>query len=145
MAKNLEELKAENPELANALMGEAKAAAVAEAGDKESAAIADERKRLQEIDEISHLFDAETVKEAKYGDKPRTAQEMTFRAAQKAAQEGKSFLSDLADDAKKSGAQNVGASPGGEETVPLPDIVAEAKRAAGIYKKSRGIGGAKDE
>lgn len=47
-----------------------------------------EEKRLQEIDEIACLFDAETVEAAKYGPHACTAQEMTYRAAVKAAQSG---------------------------------------------------------
>lgn len=125
MAKTMEELRAENPELANALMEEAKAAVSAEiGGSNASAAEAEkERNRIREIDEVSALFDDETVQEAKYGESPCTAQEMTYRAAQKAAQQGKTFMSALAEDAAASGAADVGATPapddipaGGEST-----------------------------
>lgn len=47
-----------------------------------------EEKRLQEIDEIACLFDAETVEAAKYGPTACTAQEMSYRAAVKAVQKG---------------------------------------------------------
>ena len=86
MAKNLEELRAENPELAEALMSEAKAAVSASAGggtpapqpgpDAVSAAVQAEQKRIQEIDAVASLYDAETVKAAKYGENACTAQEM---------------------------------------------------------------------
>lgn len=120
MAKNLEELRAENPELAEALMSEAKAAVSASAGggtpapqpgpDAVSAAVQAEQKRIQEIDAVAALYDADTVQAAKYGKNACTAQEMTYRAAQKAAQQGKKFLGDLENDTKTSGAQGVPAT-----------------------------------
>jgi len=120
MAKNLEELRAENPELAEALMAEAKAAVSASAGggtpapqpgpDAVSAAVQAEQKRIREIDAVAALYDADTVQAAKYGENACTAQEMTYRAAQKAAQQGKKFLGDLEDDTKASGAQGVPAA-----------------------------------
>lgn len=128
MAKNLEELRAENPELAEALMAEAKAAVSTSAGggtptpqpDQEAinAAVRAEQKRIQEIDAVSALYDADTVQAAKYGENTCTAQEMTYRAAQKAAQQGKKFLKDLGDDAKASGAENIPAA--GDPGTPPP-------------------------
>lgn len=128
MAKNLEELRAENPELAEALMAEAKAAVSASAGggtlapqpgaDAVSAAVQAEQKRIQEIDAVASLYDAETVRAAKYGEHACTAQEMTYRAAQAAAQKGKKFLSDLDDDTQASGAQGVPAA--GDPGTPSP-------------------------
>ena len=123
MAKNLDELRTENPELAEALMAEANAAVSAGADgggtpapqpqpgpDAVSAAVQAEQKRIQEIDAVASLYDAETVKAAKYGENACTAQEMTYRAAQKAAQQGKKFLGDLEDDTQASGAQGVPAA-----------------------------------
>lgn len=127
MAKNLEELRAENPELAEALMAEAKAAVSASGAAAPAPAIAvtptsqssgeddptqTERQRIQEIDALAGLFDAETINAAKYGDHPCTAQEMTYRAAQKASQQGRKFLAALEADTANSGAQNVGAANG---------------------------------
>ncbi len=114
MAKNLEELRVENPELANQILAEAQAAVSADAGAVD-AAIESERNRIAEIDEISALYDDETVQEAKYGEKACTAQEMAFRAAQKAAKQGKKVVGDLEDDFKASGAGKVGATPAGED------------------------------
>ena len=112
MAKNLEELRTENPELANQIMAEAQAAASKDAG----AAVNAERQRILDIDAISALFDDETVREAKYGEKACTAQEMAFRAAQKAAKNGTAFMEAANKDYKASGAAAVGAaSPGIEE------------------------------
>lgn len=113
MAKNLEELRAENPELAEQIMAEAKAAASQDAGAV-SAAVEAERKRIAEIDEIAALYDDETVREAKFGEKPSTAQEMAFAAAQKAAKKGQKFVEDLKDDSKASGADDVTATPAAE-------------------------------
>ena len=127
MAKNLEELRAENPELAEALMAEAKSAVSADSGadaapsagaDAVSAAVKAEQKRIQEIDAVAALYDADTVQAAKYGENACTAQEMTYRAAQKAAQQGKKFLDDLEDDTQASGAQGVPAA--GDPGTPPP-------------------------
>lgn len=125
MAKTLEELRAENPALAEALMAEAKAA-VSASGAAAPAPAADpapqsngggdlaqaERKRIQEIDALAGLFDAETINAAKYGDHPCTAQEMVYQAAQKASQQGRKFLAALEADTAASGAQDVGAANG---------------------------------
>lgn len=128
MAKNLEELRAENPELAEAMMAEAKAAvsasgapatpaappaappAVPAAQDTTPDPVKAERQRIQEIDALSSLYDAETIQAAKYGENACTAQEMAYRAAQKAAQQGKKFLGDLEDDTQASGVQGVPAA-----------------------------------
>lgn len=144
MAKNLEELRAENPELAEALMSEAKAAVSASAGggtpapqpgpDAVSAAVQAEQKRIQEIDAVASLYDAETVKAAKYGENACTAQEMTYRAAQKAAQQGRKFLGDLEGDTQASGAQDVPAAGDPGEPTPTekqtPDQRMASARAA---------------
>lgn len=70
MAKNLEELRREDPELAAAVEAEIKAA------------IADvEKKRLQEIDAIAPAVNNPAlVHEAKYGEKACSAQELAYRA-----------------------------------------------------------------
>lgn len=127
MAKTLEELRVENPALAEALMAEAKAAVSASgAAAPAPAPAADpapqsnggedlaqaERKRIQEIDALAGLFDAETINAAKYGDHPCTAQEMVYQAAQKASQQGRKFLAALEADTAASGAQDVGAANG---------------------------------
>ena len=108
MAKTLEQLRAENPELAEQIMAEARAAVSADAGAQAAAA---ERQRLEDIDAVAGVFDAELVREAKYGEAPCTAQELAYRAAVKAASQGKSFLAGLMADAASSGAAGVGAVP----------------------------------
>lgn len=136
MAKNLEELRTENPELAEALMAEAKAAVSASGAPATPAAptaappaapaaqdpapdpVKAERQRIQEIDALASLYDAETIQAAKYGENACTAQEMAYRAAQKAAQQGKKFLGDMEDDTKASGTQGVPAA--GDPGTPPP-------------------------
>jgi hypothetical protein len=130
MAKNLEELRAENPELAKQLLDEAKAVVSADK-TAEKNAVAEERKRIAEIDEMAGLFDDETVREAKYGDQPCTAAEMVYAAAKKAAEQGKKFMAGMEDDTAKSGAQGVPAAkpPGiaGDDE----DLTPEQRKAKG--------------
>ncbi len=127
MAKTLEELRKEDPALAEQLMAEARAAvsvsgaavpapAPAAAPAPQAAGVEDhvqaERKRIQEIDALAGLFDAETINAAKYGDNPCTAQEMAYRAAQTASRQGRKFLAALEADTAASGAQEVGGTNG---------------------------------
>lgn len=131
MAKNLEELRREDPELAAQVESDVRAAVSAEHDNSEANATNAERQRLAEIDSIAHLYDAETVRNAKYGDNPCTAQEMAFRAAQQAAKTGGAFMANVKSDYAASGASGVGAAPadnnggngGAEPTTP------EAKQA----------------
>ena len=155
MAKNLEGLRAENPELAEALMAEAKAAVPVSQGitppasplptpDTVRTAIQAEQKRIQEIDAVADLYDADTVQAAKYGDTACTAQEMTYRAAQKAAQQGRKFLAALEADTAASGAQDVGAANGGDsdgtggEDTPQ-SMAAQAKADVAAFEKMKEV------
>ena len=130
MANNLEELRAQNPDLAESIMAEAKAAAAADV----AAATEAERQRLREIDSIASIYDNETVEAAKYGEKPCNAQELAFRAAQKAAQSGKAFLKDLEEDGKQSNAGKVPAAAADPEppkaTPTQEDRIAQGAEAA---------------
>lgn len=142
MAKTLEELRAENPALADALMAEALIACQSKAAVSASGAAVTpaasttpvapvaptatptpqasgnidpaeaERQRLQDIDALAGVFDAETIQAAKYGEHRCTAQEMVYAAAQKASQQGGKFLAALMADTMGSGAQDVGAANG---------------------------------
>ena len=100
MANTIEELRAENPEL----VSQVEAAARTEAARAE-------QERLQGIDEIAGLFNADMVREAKYGKTACTAQELAFRAAKDAAKTGQAFLTNLTDDAQVSNAVQVPAAP----------------------------------
>lgn len=128
MAKNLNELRAENPDLATALMAEAQAAVEVAGANTAASAAEAERNRLREIDEISALYSDEEVQNAKYGDKPCTAQELAFRAAQAAAQKGKSMLTDMEADTRASGTGKVTAAPGEDDNNPP---VPEANKTPG--------------
>ena len=134
MAKNLEELRVENPELAKQLLAEAQAAVSAEAG----AAVESERKRIAEIDEISALYDDETVREAKYGEKACSAQEMAFRAAQKQAKQGEQHTANTAADYQASNAANVGSTPTGGDESPIAKTEAAVDAGVEAVKKARG-------
>lgn len=125
MARTLEELRAENPELANSLMAEAQAAASAES-------VTAERQRMQEIDEISALYSAEMVHEAKYGANPCSAQELAFRAAQEAAKKGGTFVSGMNADAQASNTDDVSALPGADDGTPKSeeDMTPEERMAS---------------
>lgn len=124
MAKDLSELMKENPELAAKVQEEITAKLTAEltakASETTEVKIVAERKRLEEIDQMAHLFDEETVAAAKYGDKACTAQEMCYRAAQKAAESGQSFMTNIKADAKSSGLEKVA-------TIDVPDAITQGQ------------------
>lgn len=122
MASTVAELRKENPDLVAQIEAEAKTSVQTTAEN--------ERRRIQEIDEIAAQFDAEIVAEAKYGKHACTAQEMAFRAAQKAAEQGRQFLGAMKQDAEKSGTSGVGAAyvpEDKESTCTLEQARADAK------------------
>lgn len=129
-----EELRAQYPELIAEVEADARAAVDTDAAVNE--AVQAEERRLQEIDEVSNLFDDALVKEAKYGSTKCSAQELAYRAAQAAAKQGRKFLADLDTDGSDSGAASVSAAPGkndgdGEDSV--KDIEAQAKAAVKAF------------
>ncbi len=116
MAKTVAELRKEYPELTAQLEDEIRAAVSDEVGDgavKE--AVQTERNRIQKIDEVAALFDRDLVQAAKYGDDACSAEELSYRAAQKAAKNGQSFMANLKADANASNAHDVGAVPTTED------------------------------
>lgn len=92
----VEELRQTNPEVVQEI---------------EAAARADERSRIQQIDEVASVFSNDLVAEAKYGQTACSAQELSFRAAQAAAGQGRKFLANLEDDSQKSGTDEVTPAP----------------------------------
>ncbi len=104
MANTIEELRKENPELVAQLVSAERAAERADA-------IQAEQKRLQEIDDLANLFSPDLVREAKYGEKACSAQELSYRAAVDAAKNGKQFLTQMTADANASNAGAVPAAP----------------------------------
>ena len=135
MATNLEELRAENAQLASQIESEVRAAVSAESAGAIEQATEAERKRISEIDEIARLYDEETVREAKYGDHPCSAQEMAFRAASKAAKSGGAFMANAKADSDASNTAQVGASAAPDEGNKSEDVKADAKAAVASYKK----------
>ncbi|MBQ9557260.1 MAG: Clp protease ClpP [Clostridia bacterium] len=136
MPTNLEELRAENPELATQVEQDVRAAVSAENDAAVSSAIEAERRRISEIDAIAHLYDDDTVHEAKY-DKPCSAQEMAYRAAMKAAKSGSAFMAGVAKDNKDSHANEVtGTSAKEDKTTPQTNAEKEAAGEA-MAKKLR--------
>lgn len=112
MAKNVDELRQEYPDLVAQVEADAIAAG---ASDAISSAVQAERNRIEQIDEVAGLFDAAMVQEAKYGENPCSAQDLAYRAAQAAAAQGKSFLANLNADGNDSGADGVPAVPGPDD------------------------------
>lgn len=142
MAKTIEELRAEYPELVKQIEAEAKAAASADQKAAEQKAVNEavqaERKRLQEIDEIaSAINDPDLVKEAKYGEKACSAQELAFRAMQKQAKQGEQHLEDVKKDYQASNASSVSASPNGGEDDPKKSVEAVVDAGIEAVKKAR--------
>ncbi len=141
MAKTVEELRAEYPDLVKQLEAEAtKAAAPAADQSAINTAVEAERKRQQEIDEIAvAINDPELVKEAKYGEKACTAQELAFRAMQKQAKQGEQQTANTNADYQASNAKKVEAAPTGSEESPKAEV--EAAVDAGVKAAKEAFGG----
>lgn len=102
-----QELRAQYPEIVEQVEANARAAGNS---DAVNAAVQAEQNRIREIDEVACLYSEEMVREAKYGEKACTAQQLAYNAARAAAAKGKQVLADLDDDAQASGTANVGAA-----------------------------------
>jgi len=126
MARTVEELRQEFPDLTAQMEADIRASVRAEGV---SEAVQAERDRLASIDEVASLFDADLVQSAKYGEDACSAQELAYRAAQKAAKNGQKFMTNLKDDANASNASNVGAAPGTEPEVDDENLTGEQKMA----------------
>ena len=119
--KNIAELKAAFPDL----VAEVESAAVDNA-KKQGAT--EERARIQAIEEIENsILDKDLVNEAKYGENPMTAEQLAFKAMQKQAAKGNQMLNDMKNDAAKSGAEGVTATPNSGEANPGEDEEHEAE------------------
>ena len=164
MAKTLEELKAEYPDLTAQLEREAKASAVAEAGapagaapavptqtaapaTPNAAAAADpvqaERDRIKAIDEIApNILDKKMVEDAKYGPNPCSAQELAFRAMKTSAAQGQAHMANANADFKASGIAQVQtpAAPAKETDPESPEgISAQAKADVAAFEKMKEV------
>ena len=121
----LAELREQYPEQVAQVEAEARAAI--DNTEAINAAVQSERDRLAAIDEVACLFDPATVHEAKYGEHPMTAAELTLAAAQSAAKAGSKFLADANADAEESGANDVTAVPGEDDPNPEEPTTPEAR------------------
>ncbi len=109
--QNKEELKAAFPEFIRQLETDAADKATADKQEKIDLAVAAERERIQNIDEIAaSVQDAALIHEAKYV-KPMTAEQLAFAAMKKQAALGAAVLGNMADDAGNSGAAGVKGLP----------------------------------
>lgn len=121
----LEEFLAENPE-ARADMNSMLSAA-------KNDGVEAERKRMKELDAIAKSVAAEDLKEAKYGDNPIDAKELSFQTMKKDAEKSSEYMGKAVADSKDSGVEDVGTEPkeeDGEER--------EADAAAEYINKLRG-------
>lgn len=133
----LEELRAQEPELVAQIENDARAGAQTQAN---ADAVAAERQRLAEIDSIAaSIPDQQLVHDAKYGDKPCTAQELCFRVMQQSAASGQNFLAAYMKDGAASGAGNVGAAPnGGTPSTQQEQDAADIQAVVNAYNKTKG-------
>lgn len=160
MAKTLEELKAEYPDLTAQLEREAKASAVAEAGAPAGAApavptqtaapattsadpVQAERDRIKAIDEIApNILDKKMVEDAKYGPNPCSAQELAFRAMKTSAALGQAHMANANADFQASGIAQVQtpAAPAKETDPESPEgISAQAKADVAAFEKMKEV------
>lgn len=120
--KNKEDLRAAYPDLVEQVENDAKASATAEG-------VAAERARIQGIEGIENaIADKEMVRNAKYGEKPMTAEQLALQAMQAQAAIGANMLGKLEGDANGSGAAGVVATPAaaGDPKAMTDDEKAEA-------------------
>ena len=90
-----------------------------------------ERARIKGIEDIAPAIgDDALLADAKFGEKPLTAEQLAFAAMQKQASLGADMLAKIRSDAKDSGADKLGANPnGGEET---PEAKTKADEDAAV-------------
>ncbi len=133
----LEELRAQEPELVAQIENDARASVQTQAN---ADAVAAERQRLAEIDSIAaSIPDQQLVHDAKYGDKPCTAQELCFRVMQQSAASGQNFLAAYMKDGAASGAGDVGAAPnGGAPSTQQEQDAADIQAVVNAYNKTKG-------
>lgn len=101
-------------------------------------AIAEERARLQAIEEIeASVGDAQLIADAKYGEKPMTAEQLALAAMKKQAALGTKHLNDVKQDNDDSGAAGVGAAPNGGEEGSETDDAAQVDAIVNLYNSTK--------
>ncbi len=133
----LEELRQQHPELVAQIEAATKNAATTEA-------IAAERARIKDIESIeSAVGDPQLVADAKYGENPCTAAELSLKAMQKQAKLGTQHLENSAKDFKESGAGDVGAVPNGGSGDEPDDEVQQVSAMVNAYQQTKTKNGGK--
>ncbi len=134
----VEELKNSYPALIAEIQNEARSENAVEASEM----VNQERKRIQEIDEIAATVpDQKMVYDAKYGENPCTAQELCFQVMKVSAEVGNKFLENYQKDWKNSGALSVGAAP--NNGVGLTKNETDQVEIAEVVNAYNGLKGAK--
>ena len=128
-----EELRAAYPELVAQIEKAAQA-------QGETAGAASERARIQGIEEIAGaIADPEMLNNAKFGEKPLTAQELAFAAMQQQARIGANMLNKMQADGENSGVNEVksttNAGTEGGETQNAAEL---AKNTVAKYNQFKG-------
>ena len=125
---DINELKANYPDLVNQIEEAAKATAqtVTDEAVKNAVdeAVKAERQRMQEIDSIAQTVGAELVNEAKYGEHPMNASELALKALKNQQAQGAEYLNSRNAELESSNVNNVTAAPvsGSEEDTQTKDI-----------------------
>ena len=103
-------------------------------------AVTAERNRIAEIDSIAaSIPDQQLVHDAKYGEKPCTAQELCFRVMQQSAASGQQFLANYKKDGDASGAAKVSAAPNsGAPANKAEQTAADVKELVNLYNQNKG-------
>ena len=128
---NVEELKAAYPDL----VAQVENAARIEGANQE-------RSRIQGIEAIQNaIADHTLIKNAKFGEKPLTAEQLAFQAMQAQAAIGNAMLNNMAADNAASGAANVATAPNAGPEVTdnsAVDAKAAADEAVNLFKMMNG-------
>lgn len=99
-----------------------------------------ERARIKGIEAIENaIADKALITNAKYGEKPLTAEQLAFQAMQAQAAIGATVLTNMAKDTKDSGVEGVAASPNSGTEDP-EDPKAEIAAAVNAYKMMKNGG-----
>lgn len=136
----IEELRAQHPELVAQIEETARNGVQNQANQATADAVAAERQRIADIDSIAASIPDQTlVNDAKYGEKPCTAQELCFRVMQQSAASGRQFLANYTADGQASGAAGVGAAPNGGAPVNNGEQdAADISAVVAAYNKTKG-------
>ena len=133
----LKELMEQEPDLVKQIQDEATQTAQANNQAAIDKALADERQRLQAIDEIAcKIGDQTLVDKAKYGEAKMSAADLALEALKAQEDAGASFLNSAKEDTKTSGAEGVQPAPTNsnldDAAQAKDDIKAGANLIAGI-------------